>query len=59
MATQCNQSQYPNLDYNFAQLQLIAQPNFEDLDPTDTLSAVPSTIKASSDPTFGPNVLIT
>ena len=45
MATQCNQSQYPNLDYNFAQPQLMAQPNFEDLDPTDTPSAVPTTLQ--------------
>ena len=52
MATQCNQSQYPNLDYNFAQPQLMAQPNFEDLDPTDNPSAVPTNLQASSDHTL-------
>ena len=54
MATQCNQSQYPDLDYNFAQPQLIAQPNFEDLDQTDTPSAVPTTLNACRDHTFNP-----
>ena len=52
MATQCNQSQYPNHDYNFAQPQLMVQPNFEDLDPTDTPSAVPTALQAFSDHTF-------
>ena len=54
MATQSNQSQYPNLDHNFAQPQLMAQLNFEDLDPTDTPSAVPTALQASSDHTFYP-----
>ena len=54
MATQCNQSQYPNLDYNFAQPQLMAQPNFEDLVPTDTPSAAPTALQACSDHTFNP-----
>ena len=54
MSTQCNQSQYPNLDYNFAQPQLMAQPNFEDVDPTDNPRAVPTILQASSDHTFNP-----
>ena len=54
VATQCDLSKYPNLDYNFAQPQLMAQPNFEDLDPTDTPSAVRTTLQASSDHTFNP-----
>ena len=33
MKTQCNQSQYPNPNHNFALSQVMAQPNFEDLDP--------------------------
>ena len=37
MATQCNQSQYPN--HNFALPQFMAPPTSEDLDPTDTPSA--------------------
>ena len=32
----------------------MAQPNCEDLDPTDTQSAVPTTLQASSDHTFNP-----
>ena len=59
MATQCNQSQYPNLSHNFAQPQLMAQPNFKDLNPTNNPNPVPSTLQASSDHTFNPNVLIT
>ena len=54
MATQCNQSQYPNLNHNFVQPQLMAQPNFEVLDPTDNPSAVPTTLQASSVHTFNP-----
>ena len=38
MATQCNQSQYPNPNHNFALPQFMAQPNSEDLEPTDTPS---------------------
>ena len=56
MATQCNQSQYPNPIHNFALTHFIAQPNSEDLDPTDTPSAVPTALQASCDL---PNVLIT
>ena len=54
MGTQCNQSQYPHLDYNFAQPQLMAQRNLEDLDSTDTPSAVPTALQASSDHMFNP-----
>ena len=32
----------------------MTQPNFEDVDPTDNPSAVPSTLQASSDHTFNP-----
>ena len=32
----------------------MVQPNFEDLDPTDTPSAVPTTLQASSDHTSNP-----
>ena len=32
----------------------MAQPNFEDLDPTDTPNAVPTALQASSDHTFNP-----
>ena len=52
MATQCNQSQYPN--HNFALPQFMAPLNSEDLDPTDTPSAVPTTPQASCDHTFNP-----
>ena len=52
MITQCNQSPYPNLRHNFALPQFMAQPNCEDLDPTDTLSALPTPLQASSDHTF-------
>ena len=54
MATQCNQSQYPNPNCNFALPHIIAPPNSEDLDPTDTPSAVPTTLQASCDHTFNP-----
>ena len=49
MATQCNQSQYPNPNHIFALQQFMAQPNCEDLDPNDNPSAVPTTLQASSD----------
>ena len=54
MATQCNQSQYPNPNHNFALPQFLAPPNSEDLDPTDTPSAVPTVFQASSDHTSSP-----
>ena len=52
MATQCNQSQYPN--HNFALQQFMAPPNSEDKDPTDTPSAVPTALQASCDLIFIP-----
>ena len=54
MVTQWNQSQYPNPNDNFTLPQFMAQPNFEDLDPTDTQSAVPTTLQASCDHMFNP-----
>ena len=54
MATQCNHSQFPNPNLNFALPQFMAPPNSEDLDPTDTPSAVPTTLQASCDHTFNP-----
>ena len=54
MATQCNQSPYPNPNHNFSLPQFMAQPNCEDLDPTDTPSAVPTDLQASRDHTFNP-----
>ena len=54
METQCTQSQYTNPNHNFAPPQFMAQPNCEDLQPTDTPSAVPSALQASSDHTFNP-----
>ena len=52
MATQGNQSQYPN--HNFALPQFMAPPNSEDLEPTDTPSTVPTALQASCDHTFNP-----
>ena len=54
MATQCNQSQYPNPNHKLALPQFMAQPNCEYLDPTDTPSAVPTALQASRDHTFNP-----
>ena len=54
MATQNNQSQYPNLSHNFALSQSMAQHNYEDLKPTDTPVTVLTTLQASSDHTFNP-----
>ena len=51
METQCNQSQYPNPNHNFALSQVMAQPNYEDLEPTDTQVEYQ---QASSDHTFNP-----
>ena len=39
---------------NFALPQFMAQPNCGDLEPTDTLSAVPTAVQASCDHTFNP-----
>ena len=56
MATQHNQSQYPNPNpnHNFALPQFMAQCKCEHLDPNDTPSAVPTALQASSDQTFNP-----
>ena len=54
MATQCNQSQYPNLSHTFALPQFMAQHNYEYLKPTDTPSTVPTALQASIDHTFNP-----
>ena len=54
LQTQCNQSQYPNVNHNFALPQLMAEHNYEDLDPTDAPSTVSTTFQASSDHTFNP-----
>ena len=59
LTTQCNQSQYPNLNHNFALPQFMAPPNSGDLEPTYTPSALPTAIQAFCDHTFNPNVLIT
>ena len=47
MTTQCNQSQYPNPNHNFALPLFMAPPNSEDLDLTDTPIAVPTALQAS------------
>ena len=44
MAIQCNQ--YPKLSHNSALPQFLAHHNCEDLDPTDTPSAVPTALQA-------------
>ena len=46
--------QYPNLDPNLALPQFLAHHNCEDLDPTDTQSAIPTTLQAHSDDTYNP-----
>ena len=48
IATQCNQSQYHIPNHNFALPQLMAQPNCEDLEPTDAPITVQTTLQASS-----------
>ena len=52
MAIQCNQYPYPN--HNSALVQFLAHPNCEELDPTDTPSAVPTALQAPSDDTYNP-----
>ena len=52
MAIQCNQ--YPNLNHNLALLQFPAHHNYEDLHPTDTPIAVPTTLQVPSDDTYNP-----
>ena len=52
MAIQCNQ--YPNLNHNLALPQLMTHHNYEDLDPTDSPSAIPTALRAHSDDTYNP-----
>ena len=52
MTIQCNQ--YPNLNHNLALLQFLAHHNYDDLDPTDTPSTVPNTLKVPSNDTYNP-----
>ena len=59
MADQCNQSQYPSPNHNFALSQVMAQLNCEDLEPPDTPSAVPTTLKPPVITPSIPNLLIT
>ena len=53
MAIQCNQ--YPNPSHNLALPQFLAHHNCEDLDPTDTPSAIPTTIQAPKLCTHNPS----
>ena len=53
MAIQCNQ--YPNPSHNSTLQQLLAHHNYEDLDPTDTPSAVPTALKAPKHCTNNPS----
>ena len=52
MAIQCNQ--YPNLNHNLALPLFLAHHNYDDLDPTETPSAVPPSLQAPSDDTHNP-----
>ena len=51
-AIQCNQ--YPNLSHNLALPQFLAHHNYEDMDLTDTPSAVPTALQAHIDDTYNP-----
>ena len=53
MAIQCNQ--YPNPSHNLALPQSLAHHNCEDLDPTDTPSAIPTTIQSPKLCTHNPS----
>ena len=53
MAIQLNQ--YPNPSHNSALPQFLADHNCEDLDPTDTPSAVPNTLQAPKHSTLNPS----
>ena len=53
MEIQCNQ--YPNPSHNLALPQFLAHHNCEDLDPTDTPSAIPTTIQAPKLCTHNPS----
>ena len=50
MTIQCNQ--YPNLSHNLALPQFLAHHNYVDLDPTETPSAVPTSLQAHIDDTY-------
>ena len=52
MGIQCNQ--YPNHSHNSALPHYLAHHNCEDLDPTDTPSAVPTALQAPNDVTYNP-----
>ena len=52
MAIQCNK--YPNHNHNLALSQFLAHHNCEDLDPSDTPSAVPTALQAPSNDTYNP-----
>ena len=52
MTTQCDQSQCSNTNHNLALPQFMTQPNYEDLDPTDNPSTVPTAFQTSSNHTF-------
>ena len=54
LATQCIQSQYPNLNHNFSLPHFMAQHNCEDLEPTGAPSTVPTAFQASCDHTLNP-----
>ena len=53
MAIQCNQ--YPNPSHNLALPKFLAHHNCEDLDPTDTPIAIPTTIQAPKLCTHNPS----
>ena len=53
IAIQC--SQYPNPSHNSALPQFLAHHNCEDLDPTDTPSAVPTALQAPKHCTHNPS----
>ena len=53
MAIQCNQ--YPNPSHNLALPQFLAHHSCEDLDPTDTPSAIPTAIQAPKLCTHNPS----
>ena len=53
MAIQCNQ--YPNPSHNSALPQFLAHHNCEDMDPTDTPSAVPTALQAPKHCTHNPS----
>ena len=52
MTIQC--SQHPNLNHNLALPKFLAHHNCEDLDPTDTPSAVPTALQAPINDTYNP-----